>query len=104
MVTQPHKKDLTSRSGGVPQHTTNVDLEKVESPEGEPEGAHMSAMVAAPVSRGDHGHAIEPEPSPSQVRLTPEERELCRLSKIDETTYAAGKLKLAKMKTSSLLK
>jgi hypothetical protein len=38
----------------VPQHVTHVDLEKVESPEGEPESAHMSAMFAAPVSRGEN--------------------------------------------------
>jgi hypothetical protein len=36
------------------------------------------------------------------VRLTPEERELCQINKIDETQYAAGKLKLAKQKAAKL--
>jgi hypothetical protein len=34
--------------------------------------------------------------------LTPEERELCRVNKIDELKYAEGKLKLAKQKAAKL--
>jgi hypothetical protein len=85
-----------------PQHV-HVDL---ESRDHEPESEPMASYVSAPVSRDGHGrgHTIEPDLSASQVRLTPEERELCRTNKIDETTYAAGKLKLAKMKTSGLIK
>jgi hypothetical protein len=41
-----------------PAHATHIDLEKVESPKGEPEETHMSAMFSAPVSRGDHGHSV----------------------------------------------
>jgi hypothetical protein len=80
-----------------------VDLEKVETPAGEPESEHMDAhFVSAPVSRGDSGHSVDPQLSPSQVRLTPEERELCALNKISETEYAKGKLKLAKEKAAKL--
>jgi hypothetical protein len=86
----------------MPPPVHHVDLEKVESPEGEPESAHMDAHYSAPVSRGDTGHSIEPEMSPSQVRLSPEERELCAMNKISETVYAAGKLKLAKQKAAKI--
>jgi hypothetical protein len=82
---------------------THVDLEKVETPEGEPESEHMDAhFVSAPVSRNDSGHSIEPQLTPSQVRLTPEERELCQINKISETEYAKGKLKLAKQKAAKI--
>jgi hypothetical protein len=83
----------------------HVDLEKVESPEGEPEAESVSVHhVSAPVSRGEASHAMsgDPQLTPSQVRLTPEERELCQMNKIDETQYAAGKLKLAKQKAAKL--
>ena len=90
---------------------THINAEKTER-DGEPESAHMDAhFVSAPVSRGDHGSAIEPEPlSPSQVRLTPEQREVARLSMPHlshdeaEKTYAAGLLKQEKMKRSGLIK
>jgi hypothetical protein len=81
---------------------THIDLE-TESHDAEPEQDHMPPHYSAPVSRGDHGRAIEPELSPSQVRLTAEERELCRDNKLDETVYAANKLKLQRMKKSKLI-
>jgi hypothetical protein len=62
-----------------PQHMTHIDLEKVESPEGEPDEAH-AMMFSAPVSRGD-GHSIEPEPTANSIRLSKADRErrgLCR--------------------------
>ena len=84
-----------------PEHVT-VDIEKHEAPEDEPEESRiMPEHVSAPVSHGDY-HSVEPSLSPSQVRLTPEERELCRINQIDETKYAEGKLKLAKLKASGL--
>jgi hypothetical protein len=88
----------------MPAHT-HVDLEKVESGEGEPEEEHMAVHhVSAPVSRGEASHtmSIEPQLTPSQVRLTPEERELCAINKIDETKYAEGKLRLAKQKAARI--
>jgi hypothetical protein len=82
---------------------THIDIEKTESPEGEPESAHMDAhFVSAPPSRGEAGHSIEPQLTPSQVRLTPEERELCQMNKIDEVRYAEGKLRLAKQKAAKI--
>jgi len=88
----------------------HIDVEKVESGEGEPEEAHVS--VSAPVSRGEASHAMsgEPQLSPSQIRLTPEQREIARLSmphlSVDEAekTYAANLLKQEKMKRSGLIK
>jgi hypothetical protein len=83
----------------APQHVTHVDV----STEHEPELMPMAQNVSAPVSRGDHGHSIEPDQSPSQVRLSPEERDMAQRLKISETQYAEGKLKLAKMKKSKLI-
>ena len=63
----------------------------------------MASYVSAPVTR-DVGYALgDHEPRPDRVRLTAEERELCRDNKIDELEYAKGKLKLAKMKGSKLI-
>jgi hypothetical protein len=82
---------------------THVDISKTESHEPEPEDEPMpSHHVSAPVSRGDAGHSVEPQLSPSQVRLTPEERELCAINKINELEYAKGKLKLAQQKAAKL--
>jgi hypothetical protein len=83
---------------------THIDIEKTESPDHERDDEPMSSHhVSAPVSRGDYGggHTYEAEPS-HRVTLTAEERELCRDNKIDETVYAAGKLKLAKQKQAKL--
>jgi len=85
-----------------PMHEpVTIDLEAEHSGSSEPEESHMASHFAAPVSRGSD-YAIEPERSPSQVRLSPEERGLCRVKQIDETKYAEGKLKLAKLKASGL--
>jgi hypothetical protein len=83
----------------MPPPVTHVDLESHDS---EPETPMDAHFVSAPVSRGDSGHSIDPQLTPSQVRLTPEERELCQMNKLDETVYAAGKLKLAKQKAAKL--
>ena len=61
-----------------------------------------SHHVSAPVSRGDTAHSIEPQLTPGQVRLSPEERELCQMNKIDEVKYAEGKLRLAKQKAAKI--
>jgi hypothetical protein len=87
-----------------PQPMTHIDLEKVESPEGEPEEVHIRAEhVAAPVSRGDYAHTVEPEMSPSSIRLTPEQRDIAARTGISEAKYAEGVLKLQKMKKSKLV-
>jgi hypothetical protein len=86
-----------------PPPMTHIDLEKVESPEGEPETTHMSAIYGAPVSRGDHGHAIEPEPTMGTIKLSPQEREIARMSGGEEL-YARNKLKMMKLKKASVIK
>ena len=92
-----------------PEHDVAVDIGKHEAPEGEEEH-HMAAQyVSAPPSHHG-GHSIEPQLSPSSVRLTAEQREVARLSmphlSADEAekTYAAGLLKQEKMKRAGLIK
>jgi hypothetical protein len=93
----------------MPPPVAHVDIESHDT---EPESTPMD-FVSAPVSRGEASHAMsgEPQPlSPSQVRLTPEQREVARLSMPHlshdeaEKTYAAGLLKQEKMKRSGLIK
>ena len=88
-----------------PQHTTHIDLEKVESPDHEPDEAHaMASFISAPPSRGDHGHAIEPEPTTGSIRLSAEQRDMAARSGISETEYAKQLLKMQKMQKSGLIK
>ena len=92
-----------------PQHMAHVDVSTEHSDSGEPESAHMS-IFSAPVSRGDHGHSIEPEMSPSTVRLSAEQRDVARRSmphlSADEAekNYAANLIKMQKMQKSGLIK
>jgi hypothetical protein len=89
----------------MPAHT-HIDVEKTETPEGEPESTHMDAhFVSAPVSRSDSGHSIEPELSASTIRLTPAQREIANLpGGPGEVEYAKQLLKMQKAKKSGLIK
>ena len=89
-----------------PPMPAHVDLEKVESPDAEPESAHMDAhFVSAPVSRGEAGHSIDPEPSASSIRLTPAQREIANLpGGPGEVEYAKQLLKMQRAKKAGLLK
>ena len=96
----------------MPPPVTHVDIERSEShdAEPEPEGDHMDGhFVSAPVSRGEASHSIDPDLLPSQVRLTPEQREPARLSMPHlshdeaEKSYAANFLKMQKMKKAKLI-
>jgi len=94
-----------------PAHAAHVDIETEHSDSGQPdEERHMAAHVSAPVSRGDHGHAIEPEPTMGSIRLSAEERDMAHRSmphlSADEAekVYAANVLKRDKMKRSGLIK
>ena len=79
----------------------HIELEAEHDDEPEPSMAHH---YAAPVSRGESSHSIEPpELSPSQVRLSAEEREAAHAAKIDEAEYAKQKLKMLKMKRAKLI-
>jgi hypothetical protein len=86
------------------QHRTHIDLEKVESSEGEPEGTHMSAMFSAPVSRGEHATAVEPEPTMGTIKLSAEQRDMAHRSGISEVEYAKQLLRMQKMQKSGLIK
>lgn len=57
-----------------------------------------AAMYSAPVSRGEVGGYREP--SPSQVRLTLEQKEIARASGISETAYARNLLRMEREKRS----
>ena len=80
------------------QPVAHIDL---ESHDGEPE-LPMAQHVTAPVSH--HGdYAMDDEPSEGRVHLSAEARDMAQRLKISETDYAAGKLKLARMKKSKLI-
>ena len=85
----------------MPAHT-HLDSEQSDH-DSEPEAEPMPSHYSAPVSReAGASHSIDPQLSASQVRLSPEERELCALNKIDEVKYAEGKLRLAKQKAAKV--
>jgi hypothetical protein len=62
-----------------------------------PAQASPSAMYSAPPSRSAPGGGYR-EPSPSQVRLSPEEMQIAAASGISDTEYARYKLRLAREK------
>ena len=82
---------------------THIDIEKVESPDGEPESEHMSAMFSAPVSRGSD-YAIEPESSANSVRLSKAEIEHAQAAGVSVEEYGRQKLRMMKMKKANLIK
>jgi hypothetical protein len=85
---------------------THVDIEKVENPDHEPDEFHMRAEnVSAPVSRGPTSYAMsgEHEPTEGSITLTPQEREIARVSGGEEL-YARNKLELLKRKKAGLVK
>jgi hypothetical protein len=88
----------------VPPPMTHIDLEKVESPEGEPEEAHMSAMFSAPVSRGSDRYSIEPEPTAGSVRLSKAEVEHAAAAGVSVEEYGKQKLRMLQMKKSKLIR
>ena len=67
-------------------------------PPAPPAPPDRAAMYSAPVSRGEVGGYREP--SPSQVRLTLEQKEIARASGISETAYARNLLRLEREKRS----
>ena len=63
-----------------------------------PEQPGPASYVSAPVSRGAVGGYREP--SPSQVKLSPDELQIAAASGISATEYAKNKLRLAREKAS----
>ena len=86
-----------------PQHVAHVDVEHGEHDRDAQEDHTMPEHVSAPVSRDPSQYAVEYQPSEHSIRLTAEERDIAARSGISETQYAAGKLKLARMKKSKLI-
>jgi hypothetical protein len=84
-----------------PAHAAHVDIETEHEPDEEPP---MPQHFSAPVSRGEHGHAIEPEPTMGTIRLSPEQRDIAARSGISDVEYAKQLLRMQKMKTSGLIK
>jgi hypothetical protein len=84
---------------------THIDVEKVESPEGEPEAESVAVHhMSAPVSR-EAGHAIDPELSPSQIRLTPAQREIANLpGGPGEVEYAKQLVKMMRLKKAKVIR
>ena len=60
-----------------------------------PAPPEASSMYSATVSRGEVGN-YHREPSPSQVRLSPEEKQIAAISGITDLEYAKNKLRLAR--------
>ena len=105
LLDQHHAAMMQAQPAPAPAPPPPMPAQKTEGPEGEPESEQMAVHhVSAPVSRGEASHAMsgEPQLTPSQIRLSPEERELCQMNKIDEVKYAEGKLRLAKQKAAKI--
>jgi hypothetical protein len=82
----------------------HADLEQAEHDHEPQEGGHMAPHnISAPPSRSGEHYVGDYEPRPESVRLSPEEREIAQRTGISEVQYAAGKLKLQKMKKSKLI-
>jgi hypothetical protein len=89
----------------------HVDLEQTEHHHEPDDEEHMAAaMISAPVSREPGHGSVEPDLSLSSIRLSPEQREVARLSmkhlSADEAekTYAKNLLELERKQRSGLHK
>jgi hypothetical protein len=89
-----------------PPVTHHIDLEKVESPEGEPEAESVSVHhVSAPVSRGSETYSANYEPgSDSRVTLSKAEREHAEAAGVSVEEYGRQKLRMMKMKKAKLIR
>jgi hypothetical protein len=87
-----------------PPPVAHVDQEHVEHDHEPDEDRAMASFISAPPSRGDHSHAVEPEPTMGSIRLSAEQRDIAARSGISDVEYAKQLLKMQKMKTSGLIK
>lgn len=69
-----------------------------EDEEVRPVQAKRNVVTQAPPTREAPSPSTGKAPSSSKITLSPEEREVARLSGIDEVTYAQNKVKLAELK------
>jgi hypothetical protein len=104
-ATQPQAPPMQHAPPPPPPMTHHIELEaehEADRDDSEPEGEHTAARYSAPVSRGE-AHSIEPELSPSQVRLSKAEREHAQAAGVSDEEYAKNKLKMEKMKKAKLI-
>ena len=104
---QPHEPPAPAPPPPPPEpmpppmpHMTHVDIERDEH-DHEPEATRMSAMVSAPVSRGEQSYSMvggEPELSAGRITLSPQERDHARAAGVTDEIYAQNKLKMLKLK------
>jgi hypothetical protein len=89
----------------MPAHT-HVDIEKTESPEGEPEQESVSMHhVSPPVSRGAEHYSGDYEPgSDSRVTLSKAEREHAEAAGVSVEEYGRQKLRMMKMKKAKIIR
>jgi hypothetical protein len=87
----------------APPPVAHVDIEQSDHG-AEPEEPIPSHHVSAPVSHGDSGHSVEPEPTQSSIRLTAEQRDIAQRSGISDVEYAKQLLRMQKMQKSGLIK
>jgi len=96
---QGYFQDLEERLGlRQKAQPTQEDIEVEEPPAPQP---RRTSVPSAPPSR-DVPSGGTGQRSKTRVELTPEEREIARLSGVDEVTYARGKLELERRKSNGL--
>jgi hypothetical protein len=90
----------------MPPPVAHIDVEKVETPEGEPEAESVSMHhVSAPVSRGAEHYSADYEPgSDSRVHLSKAEREHAEAAGVSVEEYGRQKLRMMKMKKAKLIR
>jgi hypothetical protein len=90
----------------MPAHT-HIDVEKVESPESEPEQESVAVHHMAPVSHDSGHYAASGEYEPgdgSRVTLSKAEREHAEAAHVSVEEYAKQKLKMLKLKKAKVIR
>jgi hypothetical protein len=86
-----------------PVHEPEPEPQHVEH-DPEPESEPMASYVSAPVSRGEAGHAVEPEMSANSIRLSKAEIEHAQAAGVSVEEYGRQKLRMMKMKKANVIK
>jgi hypothetical protein len=91
----------------MPPTTHHIDLEKVETPAGEPEEETVSVHhVSAPVSHdsGNYTASGEYEPGANSVRLSKAEIEHAQAAGVSVEEYGRQKLRMMKLKKAKVIR
>jgi len=91
----------------MPPTTHHIDLEKVETPAGEPEEETVSVHhVSAPVSHdsGNYTASGEYEPGANSVRLSKAEVEHAQAAGVSVEEYGRQKLRMMKLKKAKVIR